>query len=94
MELLLEIIGELFIELVFEGAIEASLNPETPKALKILLIGMIILFFSAVIAVIFYTGTLIIRKYMIAGIIIMGIGILLLVSGIRKFRKTYLNKGI
>lgn len=89
MEMVIEIIGEVIFELLFEGVFEASRNSKLPLPVRILLIGLISLFVTGMIGVVFYAGWLLMKKYMIAGILIMGIGVIMLTAAVRKFRQTY-----
>lgn len=88
----MEYVIELILELVLEGSIEASKNNGIPKYIRYPLIGLITLFFISIIVVIFFTGILLLKDNVLAGIIIICIGIFMLISCIIKFRKTYLNK--
>lgn len=88
----MEYLIEFILELVFEGSIEASKNNKIPKYIRYPLIAIIILFFIAVIAIIFLAGFLSLKENIIVGIIFILLGLFILVMSIIKFRKTYLNK--
>ena len=90
MDIVIEIVGELIFELLFEGAVYASTNKKIPLILRVILIILVTLFIAAVIGLVFFAGITMLKKYMIAGILIIGIGIILLISACRKFGQTYL----
>ena len=91
MEIVIEIVGELIFELLFEGAIEASKNKKLPVFLRMVLILLVTLLTIAVIGLVLYTGIILLKKHLIAGILIISIGMLLLISAFRKFRQIYLT---
>ncbi|MBO5349344.1 MAG: hypothetical protein J6A89_05960 [Clostridia bacterium] len=88
----MDFIIELILELVWEGSIEASKSNKIPKYIRYPLIVIISLFFIAVIGLIFLSGALMLKDNIIAGIVIILIGLFMLVFTIVKFRKTYLIK--
>lgn len=88
----MEFLIELILELTLEGSIEASKSNKVPKFIRYILIAFIVLFFLAVIGLIFLTGILILKENLIAGIFMFLIGVLMLIMSIIKFRKTYLLK--
>ena len=85
----MDFIFELIAELIMGTVFEASKSKRVPKPLRYFLIALIILFFAAVFGLIFFIGALTLKKTVIGGIII-AFGLLMLILGIRKFRKTYL----
>ena len=92
MELVIEIIGELVVEFLFEGALEAIFSDKTTKPVKHIRALFVLLFYSAVLGVIFYTGVLLFRDHhVIGGVLIMALDALLMIAGIRKFRQKYNN---
>ncbi|MBR1376369.1 MAG: hypothetical protein IJ565_00940 [Bacilli bacterium] len=90
----MEILIELILELIVDGSIEASSNKTLPKWIRYPLIIFLILFFGFVYIVIFGTGILILKENMIAGILLIIIGMFLLISSIIKFKKVYINKKV
>ncbi len=88
----MEFIFELILELVFEGSIEASKNNKIPKYIRYPLIILITLFFLFIIWVVLFTGILLLKDNLLIGILIILLGLLLCVSSIIKFKKTYLIK--
>lgn len=91
MEYIFEFLLDL-LELVLEGGIEASKSRKVPYYIRYTLIITISLFFIAVIGIVFFVGILALKKNVFAGILVILIGLLLLIMGITKFRKTYLDK--
>ncbi len=92
MEYIFEFIVELAVELVFEGSFEASKSSRIPKYIRYPLIGIICLFFIAVVGLVFFFGILTLKENIFAGIVLILIGLLLLIMSAVKFRKTYLIK--
>lgn len=88
----MEFIFELILELALEGSIEASKNTKLPKPIRYFFICLIVLFFTAVIGIVFLTGILIFKDNLVAGLVIMAIGIFLLAASVMKFKKVYLKK--
>ena len=88
----MEFIFEVILELVLEGSIEVSKSSKIPKYIRYPLIGMISLFFLAVIGLIFVAGILAFKENALLGIFFLCIGLLLLIMSMIKFRKTYLTK--
>ena len=86
----MDFIFELIAELIMGTVFEASKSKRVPKPLRYFLIALIILFFAAVFGLIFFIGALTLKKTVIGGIVIIAFGLLMLILGIRKFRKTYL----
>lgn len=89
----MEFLFEILLELIFEGTIEITKCKKVPKIIRYSLIGLIILFFLAVIFLIIFTGILTYQKLnKIGGIIFIVLGIILLITGVIKFKKIYLIK--
>ena len=88
----MEYIFEFILELVLEGSIEVSKSSKIPKYVRYPLIGIISLFFIAVIGLIFFTGILSLKENILLGILLILVGLLLLIMSVIKFRKIYLTK--
>ncbi len=88
----MELLFEFILELIFEGSIELSKSRKIPKYIRYPLIIFIILFFIAVIGLIFLTGILSIKQNIFIGIFFILIGLLTLIMSIIKFKKVYLTK--
>lgn len=88
----MELIIEFIIELILEGSFELSKNLKTPKWLRYPLIILVILFFLAVIAIIFIVGYLSLKENTIIGLLIIIISIALAVYSISKFIDIYIKR--
>lgn len=88
----MEYVIEFILELALESCIEVSKSSRVPKYIRYPLIGIISLFFIAVIGVIFLTGILVLKENILGGIFLILAGLLLLVMCIIKVRKVYLTK--
>ncbi len=87
----MEYLFEFILELVLEGSIEASKSKKVPKPIRYMLITLIVLFFIAVIGIIFVAGFLSLKKSLIVGIFLILIGLIMLIGSYIKFKSTYLN---
>lgn len=88
----MEYVIEAVLDLVLELGIGASKNKKVPKIIRYLLIGLIMFLFIGVIGIVLFTGVLVLFQDIIGGIILIAIGIIMLVSCIRKFMKIYIKK--
>ncbi len=88
----MEFIFEFILELVLEGGIEVSKSNKIPKYIRYPLIGIIILFFIAVIGFLILTGIILLNENIVLGILLIVIGVLFLIISAIKFRKTYMIK--
>ena len=88
----MELIIEFIIELILEGSFELSKNLKTPKWLRYPLIILVILFFLAVIAIIFIVGYLALKENTIIGLLIIIISIAFAVYSIAKFIDIYIKR--
>ncbi|SEH47816.1 hypothetical protein SAMN02910265_00925 [Ruminococcus flavefaciens] len=88
----MEIIFEIIAELITGTISEASKSSKVPKPIRYILIALIILFYTAFFAAIFFIGFLVMKDKTVGGIVIIAFGLLMLILCIRKFRKTYLNR--
>ena len=71
----MDFIIELVTDLLLEGSFELSKNLKTPKWLRYPLIIFVILFFIAVISIIFIVGYLTLKESTIIGILLIIIAI-------------------
>lgn len=92
MEITMEYIIEFILELVLEGCIEVSKSTKIPKYVRYPLIGILSLFFIAVIGLIFLTGFASLKENILLGVLLILIGLLFLIMSVIKFRKIYLTK--
>ncbi len=88
----MEYIFEFIMELVLEGGIEVSKNSKIPKYIRYPLIGILSLFFIAVIGLVFFTGILSLKENILSGILLILVGLYLLIMSVIRFRKAYLSK--
>lgn len=88
----MEYIFEFILELVFEGIIEVSKRNKIPKYIRYPLIGIILLFFIAVIGLVIFTGIIFLNENIVLGIFLIVMGVLFLIKSAIKFRKTYMIK--
>ncbi len=88
----MEYIFEFIVEFVLEGSIEVSKSSRIPKYIRYPLIGILSLFFIAVIGLIFFTGILSLKENMLSGIFLILVGLFLLIMSVIRFRKAYLTK--
>lgn len=89
----MEFIFELLLELILDGTLAMSQSKKVPKIIRYPLICIIIFLFLGVSFVIFYTGILAYQKInKVVGIFLMVISIIFIITGIIKFKKTYLQK--
>lgn len=88
----MEILFEILIDLMFEGGLELSKNRNLPKFIRYSLLALILLLFIAAILLIVFVGLLIWNENMWVGLLMFGIGIFFLYSGIKEFRKVYFEK--
>ena len=88
----MDILFEFIIDLLISSSIEGSKSSKIPKPIRYLLLGFVILFFTAVIGLIIFMGVCILKDNLIGGLIIIAFGILMLILSILKFKKIYLEK--
>lgn len=88
----MELIIEFIIELILEGSFELSKNLKTPKWLRYPLIILVLLFFIAVIAIIFIVGFLALKESAIIGLLLIIISIAFAVYSIAKFIDIYIKR--
>ena len=91
MEFIFEII-EFIFEIILELICEASKSSRVPKPVRLILAAVIILFYIAVIAVIFLVGVLMLKESIIGAIFLFAFGLFILIMSIKKFRSTYLHR--
>lgn len=89
----MELVFEVLVELLLEGAIEISKRDKVPKIIRLSLILFIILLFISVIILIFFTGVLVYQKInKLFGLLLIIIGVVFLIASVIKFKKMYLIK--
>lgn len=88
----MDIVLEFFLELIVDGVIEASGNKKLSRWIRYPLIILVVLFFGAVISLIFYLALGLSSDEPVAAVILSLLGLLLLVGTVLKFRKLYFAK--
>ncbi len=88
----METIFEFILELLLEGSIEISKSRKIPKYIRYPLIGLLSLFFLAVLGLIFVAGILVLKESLLGGIFLILLGAFLLVMAVLKLWKTYLAR--
>lgn len=88
----MDILFELFLELIVDGVIETSGNKKLSRWIRYPLIALVVLFFGAVIALIFYLALGLSSDEPVASVIFSLMGLFLLVGTVLKFRKQYFAK--
>lgn len=88
----MEYIFEFIMEIVLEGGIEVSKSSKIPKYIRYPLIGILSLFFIAVIGLVFFAGILSLKENILSGILLILVGLNLLIMIVIRFRKAYLSK--
>lgn len=88
----MDIVLEFFLELIVGGCIEASGNKKLSRWIRYPLITLVVLFFGAVIVLIFYVALGVSSDKPVASVILLLLGLLLLVGTGLKFRKLYFAK--
>ena len=78
---------EYILELVFEGIIELSKSNRIPKYIRYPFIGIILLFFIAIIGLVIFTGIILLEENIVLGILLIVIGVLLLIKSAIKLKK-------
>ncbi|MBQ1386450.1 MAG: hypothetical protein IIY75_06595 [Erysipelotrichales bacterium] len=86
--MIIEILGELILDLILEGSAEGAMNPKNPKPLRIFLGGIVLLFFAGVIGLVVFMGISVMESSPAGGIVVAGMGLFLAVLGIIRIVKT------
>ncbi len=87
----MEYLFTFLLELALEGCAEASKSKRVPKYIRYPLIAILSLGVIAVIGLIFLAGVLALKEYLLAGIFLIGVGVLMLVMCVCKCIKAYRN---
>ena len=88
----MDFLFELIFELIAEGTVELSKSGKVPKFIRYPLIAIIVIFFAAVIGIIFLVSIASFKDSPILSAILFIAALCMLILGIFKFRKTYLNR--
>lgn len=88
----MDLVFEFLLELIFEGAVEVSKSKKIPKIIRYPLICLIVLFFIALIGLMFFVSYLVFQESIVGGICFFLFSFIFLVMGIFKFKNLYLVK--
>ena len=88
----MDIVLEFFLELIVDGGIEASGNKKLSRWIRYPLIALVVLFFGAVIAMMFYLAFGLSSNEPVASVAFSSMGVFLLVGTLLKFKKLYFAK--
>ena len=88
----MDIVLEFFLELIVDGGIEASGNKKLSRWIRYPLIALVVLFWGAVIAMMFYLAFGLSSDEPVASVIFSLLGLFFLVGTVLKFRKLYFAK--
>lgn len=88
----MDFLFELIFELIAEGTVELSKSVKVPKVIRYPLIAIIVLFCVAVIGIMFLVSVASFKESPILSAILFIAAIFMLISGVHKFRKTYLTR--
>ena len=88
----MDIVLEFFLELIVDGGIEASGNKKLSRWIRYPLIALVVLFFGAVIAMMFYLAFGLSSDEPVASVILSLLGLFFMVGTVLKFRKLYFAK--
>jgi len=88
----MELLVEFFVDLILEGSLEISEDERMPKWLRYICLTIVILVFGAVTIGLFILGIFVGKENIYAGIFFILIAFILLISGIVKFEKKYIQK--
>ena len=78
---------EILFELVAEGTVELSKSSRVPKYIRYPLFAVIVLFYIAVIGLVFGVGILSLRQNVLLGILFIALGVFMLVMIVLKLNK-------
>lgn len=90
---MMEFLIEILLELIAEGTVELSKSVKVPKYIRYSLIGIIVLFFIAIIGIVLFVGFMALEENVLLEILFIILGLFLLVMSIVKFKKVYLMRG-
>ena len=88
----MEFLIEFLVDLILEGSMEISEDDKMPKWLRYICLTIVTLFFCAVTIGMFILGIYVLKENVYAGLFFILIAFILLISGIIKFEKKYIQK--
>lgn len=83
----MEFLTELVFELLFDSAQEIANNPRTPKPLRIILGSVILLFMTAVVAIIAVVAIAVLGEQTWLGVLLIIVDVVFVACAVRKFIK-------
>lgn len=92
MDFIIELIGTIIIELLFEGTFSIITNKKISMWIRIPVLIVVILLFSLMIFGIIGLGVSLIKVNPLAALFMIILGIIILVLSVIQFRKQYLKK--
>ena len=87
MELIAEIVVEIFGELLIEGGVEAASSRRLPGWARVLVLAVLGLLFAAVFALILLVGIAALQELPLLSLVLFALDAAWIFSGFRKFRK-------
>lgn len=91
MDFIIELIGTIIIELLFEGTFSIITNKKISMWIRLPVLIVVILLFSLMIFGIIGLGVSLIKVNLLAALFMIILGIIILVLSIIQFRKQYLK---
>ena len=88
----MEFLIEFLVELILEGSIEISEDEKMPKWLRYICLTIVTLVFGGVTIGLFILGVFAGKENIYMGLFFIVIAFILLISGIVKFEKKYIEK--
>ena len=88
----MEFLIEFLAELILEGSMEISEDEKMPKWLRYICLTIVTLFFGAITIGLFILGVYVGKENIYLGLFFILIAFTLLISGIVKFEKKYIEK--
>lgn len=88
----MDFLFEVIFELIAEGTFELSKSSKVPRPLRVVLTGIVVLFCAAVIGIILAVGVSALKKNLLFGVLLLTIALVMLIMGVRKFRRVYLSR--
>lgn len=87
----MEFVFELILEMFLEGGMEISKNEKISKWIRYPVLALVVLFFVTVLALIFLVGIMMFSTNIPVSLFLIGVGLIMLVGTILKFRRMYLE---
>lgn len=76
---MLDFLGEILLDLILDGSLEGAMNPKTPKPVRWLLGGILLLFYMGLFGMIAYIGLTTMKTNLAGGIVMLGVAVVLAV---------------